>query len=499
MQSETTPIPLLDLKDLIDTEILTTSPDATLADIITLMSQVRKTCSLFNSRAISVENIGHSVQQKKIQAGNINITNSVPASCILVLEETCLLGILTAQDLVHLQAEKIKLKQTRIAEVMKPIMATLTLSQECNLFQVLWLFRQHQISYLPVLDSNNQILGIITPESILRGLPPLDPLKSKPVSAVMTSPLPQATVESSITDVFQMLLANQSPYVVLTQGDVNQDLLPLGLITERDLIQSIQLSLSGLDLSKTQAQMLLRLPQFCLSPGDSLWKAQQQMLHLGQVEPLLVVCTGQETEARGETQPNHLGVLTAANLLPELELALCASLTPREMLGVVETFQQTIKQQKKLLEQVKEELKGQRIQHQQTEKTLLESEEKLRSLVTNIPGAIYRGICNDSWMMEFISDGITEISGYCSSDFTHNQVRKFESIIHPQDRKMVEREIQKAIIERRPYEIEYRLIRADGNIRWVCEVGRSTFSQDEDIIWLDGAIFDITKRRNDKC
>lgn len=495
MQSEITPITLLDLKDLIYTQILTISPDATLADAITLMSQVRTTCSLFNSRKISVEDFDLSVQQRKIAADKINISTELLASCILVVEGTSLVGIFTVQDLVRLQAEKVKLEQTKIVEVVKPLTVTLTLSEECNIFQLLSLFRQYQISYLPVLDGQEQLIGIITPESILRGLPPLDLFKSKPVSAVMTNPVPQTSAESSITDVFQFLLTHQCSYVVLTQKDINQDLLPSGLITEQDLIQFSQLSLWGLDLSKTQAQMLLRSPQFCLSSQDSLSKAQQQMLDLDQVEALLV-CTSRESEA---TPTAHFGILTAANLLPELELALYASLTPREMLSVVETLQKTIKKQEKLLKQVKGQLEKQQLQGQKTEKVLRESEDKLKSLLTNIPGAIYRGICNDRWMMEFISDGITEISGYCSSDFTHNQTRKFESIIHPQDLKMVEREIQNAIIERRPYEIEYRVIRVDGNLRWVREVGRSTFSQDGDVIWLNGAIFDITKRKKEEA
>ena len=38
--------------------------------------------------------------------------------------------------------------------------------------------------------------------------------------------------------------------------------------------------------------------------------------------------------------------------------------------------------------------------------------EWLESLVANVPGAIYRCAFNSDWEMEFMSDGIEQITGY---------------------------------------------------------------------------------------
>ena len=45
------------------------------------------------------------------------------------------------------------------------------------------------------------------------------------------------------------------------------------------------------------------------------------------------------------------------------------------------------------------------------------SEERFRTLLSNIPGAMYRCDLNSDWDMEFISDNIEAISGFPASDF----------------------------------------------------------------------------------
>ncbi len=124
---------------------------------------------------------------------------------------------------------------------------------------------------------------------------------------------------------------------------------------------------------------------------------------------------------------------------------------------------------------------------------LQESEARFRSLVANISGVIYRCACDRDWTMEFISDAIAQISGYPPSDFINNQVRSFASIIHHEDRQMVDIAIDSAIQEQQPYTIEYRIVRADNSIRWVYEKGQGIRKSNGEILWLDGAIFDITE------
>jgi PAS domain S-box-containing protein len=121
-------------------------------------------------------------------------------------------------------------------------------------------------------------------------------------------------------------------------------------------------------------------------------------------------------------------------------------------------------------------------------------ESLLRSLVANIPGAVYRCACDEHWTMEWLSDEIEEISGYPASDFIDSAVRTFASVIHPDDREQVEHSVLDAVGARRPFTLEYRIRRRDGGERWVLERGQAQDAGDGRR-WLDGAIFDITARR----
>lgn len=128
------------------------------------------------------------------------------------------------------------------------------------------------------------------------------------------------------------------------------------------------------------------------------------------------------------------------------------------------------------------------------EAALSHSEKRFRSLVENIPGVIYRCACDGEWTMQFISDAVEEISGYPASDFIENKLISWGSIIHPDDRVSVEISINKSVEIRQPFVLEYRIIHATGSIRWVYEKGQASF-QSDNLLCLDGAIFDITERK----
>ena len=125
---------------------------------------------------------------------------------------------------------------------------------------------------------------------------------------------------------------------------------------------------------------------------------------------------------------------------------------------------------------------------------LRENEALLRSLVANIPGALYRCACDADWTMQWLSDEIEAISGYPASDFIASHVRTFASVIHPDDREHVERSVMDAVDAGRAFTLEYRVVRRDGGECWVLERGQAQDAGDGRR-WLDGAIFDITARR----
>jgi PAS domain S-box-containing protein len=131
----------------------------------------------------------------------------------------------------------------------------------------------------------------------------------------------------------------------------------------------------------------------------------------------------------------------------------------------------------------------------QARETLKQSEERFRSLVANIPGAVYRCFHDEHWTMAYVSPAIEGITGYGASEFLHNRVRSFASVIHPEDRDRVATEVDAALQRHCSFSLEYRLQRADGPMRWIQECGRGVFDADGVLQWIDGVLFDVSDRK----
>ncbi|OYQ64647.1 hypothetical protein B9G53_10765 [Pseudanabaena sp. SR411] len=126
---------------------------------------------------------------------------------------------------------------------------------------------------------------------------------------------------------------------------------------------------------------------------------------------------------------------------------------------------------------------------------LQESENKFRNLVSNFSGLVYRCNYDLDWTMVFIGGAVTEITGYLAEEFIANQVRSWASIIHPEDRETVERIINESLTCREAFIVEYRIIDSQGTIRWLYEKGQGIFTEDDQVLWIDGAIFEISDRK----
>ena len=131
-----------------------------------------------------------------------------------------------------------------------------------------------------------------------------------------------------------------------------------------------------------------------------------------------------------------------------------------------------------------------------TEEALTKSEARYRTLTANVPGAVFRAVVDGRGpTMEFVSGRIEEITGYPPQDFVTDRVRDYREVIHPEDIPKNERAVKRALDQGETYNIEYRILHADGGTRWVNERGAGIFSDGGDVLWIDGAIFDVTERR----
>ena len=130
------------------------------------------------------------------------------------------------------------------------------------------------------------------------------------------------------------------------------------------------------------------------------------------------------------------------------------------------------------------------------EEQLQKSEERIRSMVSNMPGVVYRCLMDDNWTMLFISDEIRKLSGYPPEDFLgENPVRTFASIMHPDDVGPVALNSQRAVELKKPYTNDYRVIDNNGETRWVFARGQATYDEDGTPLHLDGTIFDVSDKK----
>jgi len=126
---------------------------------------------------------------------------------------------------------------------------------------------------------------------------------------------------------------------------------------------------------------------------------------------------------------------------------------------------------------------------------LLENQKRLAGIMSNIPGAVFKCKFDHNWTMDFISEGIQQLSGYSSNELVNNTLISYQDLIHPEDRNRVREEVQLATDVQDTYLVEYRIQTKNGTIKWVWEQGKIVLNDDYSKA-LEGVIIDITERKD---
>lgn len=115
------------------------------------------------------------------------------------------------------------------------------------------------------------------------------------------------------------------------------------------------------------------------------------------------------------------------------------------------------------------------------------------SLLSNLDGLAYCCLHDQNWTMIFVSEGSKELTGYTPEDLKFNHRISYNEITHPEDRETVRACVSDAIEKGQRFDIEYRIVRADGEIRWVWERGTALRNESGEVEALEGFIQDITR------
>ncbi|MFM9267813.1 CBS domain-containing protein [Tychonema sp. BBK16] len=354
------PIYLSPLDRAIDPNPLIVPPETPIAWVLGLMNPMRVSCHISGDRPNPA-------------------ATAVQRSCVLVVQESRLIGIFTERDIIKLTtAEACSIGQT-IGDVMTPSPITLKQSETPDIFTAIFILRQHQIRHLPVVDAEDRLLGIITREAIYEVLQPVN-LQSnlRTVADVMTKKVIYAPKTSTALDLAKLMVKHQVNYIVIVEAKISHPqwaiaptenspfptsnsllLIPVGIVTERDIVQFHALELN---FSQIRVDDAMSAPVFCVSPVDSLGWAYQEMQRYC-VRRLVV--TG--------TQGELLGVLSQANLPPVFNQS--------EMYGTIELLQQAVDDRASQLQLANQQLQQEIFDRQRAEAALRQAHDDLKRQV----------------------------------------------------------------------------------------------------------------------
>ncbi|MEM8611375.1 MAG: CBS domain-containing protein [Cyanobacteria bacterium P01_H01_bin.105] len=296
------------MTDAIARQVLMVAPDWPVSRAIASMGSLRSNCGVTDKDGSS---------------------NGRHASCALIVEDQQIIGIFTERDIVRLTAEGTDLSSLTVADVMTSPVKTLQQSAFQDIFAVLFLFRRYRIRHLPIVDEQNQPIGIVTPDSIRRVLRPANLLKMRRVADVMSTNVIHASPTTSVMQLAQQMAQHRVSCIVIVEVDSQatasrelQVFMPMGIVTERDIVQFQALELN---LQRLTAQDVMSTPLFLLEPTDSLWTAHQEM-QARRVRRLVV----------SWNWGSGLGIVTQTSLLRVFD--------PIEMYGIIESLQHTLHQ-----------------------------------------------------------------------------------------------------------------------------------------------------------
>jgi len=126
------------------------------------------------------------------------------------------------------------------------------------------------------------------------------------------------------------------------------------------------------------------------------------------------------------------------------------------------------------------------------EGALKESKRKHTTLISNLQGMVYSCLNDGHWTMQFVSAGALELTGYSPEELVWNRVVSYGKIIHEEDRNKVWKIIRQNLETKSKFTLEYRIVTREGSIKWVWERGQGIFSENGELLGIEGFITDVS-------
>jgi two-component system, cell cycle sensor histidine kinase and response regulator CckA len=130
------------------------------------------------------------------------------------------------------------------------------------------------------------------------------------------------------------------------------------------------------------------------------------------------------------------------------------------------------------------------------EKELEREQEQYRRLIEQLPLVTYVNtlVPDVKARSTYVSPQIEELFGYPVELWLDN-AELWDTIVHPDDLEMVTSGERSARERGEPFELEYRIVRADGTVRWVLDQMRTAYDADGKPLFEQGFLVDVTERK----
>jgi diguanylate cyclase (GGDEF)-like protein/PAS domain S-box-containing protein len=151
-----------------------------------------------------------------------------------------------------------------------------------------------------------------------------------------------------------------------------------------------------------------------------------------------------------------------------------------------------VRQRTAQLETANQKLTQEILERQRAESLLQESEERLESILNFLQEMVW-SVSATTFELLYINPAAERIYGRPLSAFYENSNLWLEAV-HPEDRLKLDRAYE-IVLEKGDFELEYRILRLDGEVRWIYDRAQVIYDKQGVPIRIDGITEDITDRK----
>ncbi len=445
----------------IDRHPVTVAPSTSVAEAIALMRRARNTCPLPDS----------------------NETVKTSISCVLVVDENQLVGLLSQGDMLNLATES-GWQEMKVVDAMTRNLIVLKESEFTDIFTAFKLFCQHSIDCLPIVDEQGQLIGLVTEEKIRPEIYSVVKMLQQEVVQLQQQ---QCELLENKSEIEKQVSDRQNAENALRQSELEQRVQQRTQYYEQAVLTG---KLTAEKLQNSEAELLALFN--AMTDIVLVFDASGRYLKVAPTPPQLLY--KRAAKALGKTLAEMLPFAEANFCLSHIHQTLASGQTHRveysmEIGGKLFWFDGSISPLGVAqVMWVARDITARK----HAEAALQKSEEKFRNLFDDAPIAIGLASVRDYCMIK-VNEAHRQMLGYSDADW---EAMSFADVTHPEDLQADLEQVKQLVDGNIPrFPMEKRLLKKNGEL--MCANLTVTLIRDGEGIplYTMAAIEDISYRK----